>query len=59
LSADNPKFISFTAATVYARKIVLAPKLVRLTEGHKGQVAKLDLGYLIVEKEWYLGDSSA
>ncbi|MHB2036160.1 MAG: hypothetical protein ACYCPW_05390 [Nitrososphaerales archaeon] len=57
MSADSPKFVSFTTATVYARKIALSPKLVRLTGGHKGQMAKLDLGYLVVEKEWYLGDS--
>jgi len=54
LSADSHKFVSFTAATVYARKIALSPKLVRLTGGHKGQVAKLTRVVLLALKEMEL-----
>jgi hypothetical protein len=45
--------IDFIAATVYGRKIDLLPKLVMLTGGHKGQSAKVDLGYILIEKEWH------
>ncbi len=50
---NNTDIIHFTAATAYARKINVSPQLVRLTGGHRGQTAKLDLGYLIIEKRWY------
>jgi hypothetical protein len=48
----------FETATVYAGKINIMPRLVRLTGGHRGQMAKLDLGYLIVEKKWYPSSES-
>jgi len=50
LSSDE---IRFRAATVYAKKIVISPKLVAFTSAHRGQMAKLDEGILIIEQEWF------
>jgi hypothetical protein len=46
---DN--LIRFVTAEVYCRKIKIDPKLA--TYGtHKMRKAKLDTGYIIIEKEW-------
>ncbi len=45
--------VRFETATVYARKIAVAPKLIRLTGGHRGRKASLRLGYLVVDRSWY------
>lgn len=45
--------IRFARATVYARKIMLEKYLVRLTSGHRGRVARVYNGYIIIEKRWY------
>lgn len=50
---NDSNIIYFASATAYARKISILPRLVRLTGGHRGQMAKLELGYLIIEKRWY------
>ena len=46
--------IHFAAAVVYARKIVVHPKIISFTKVHRGQMAKLDYGYLIIEEKWFL-----
>ncbi|MBI2183583.1 MAG: hypothetical protein HYU39_01340 [Thaumarchaeota archaeon] len=51
--AENGSIIRFTSAVAYARKIEVAPRLVTLTGGHRGRMAKMELGYVIVEKKWY------
>lgn len=53
-SDEEERTIPFITAVVYARKIQLLDRLVRLTGGHRGQVAKLDLGYIVIEKEWHV-----
>ncbi len=45
--------IHFKLATVYARKIDVKKELVRLTGGHRGRVARVEKGYIIIEKRWY------
>ena len=47
------KAIHFHTAVVYARKIDLSNKLVRVWGVHRGQMAKLDDGFLIIEEEWF------
>jgi len=46
--------VNFTAATAFARKIVHnQKKRVMLTGNHKGTVATIDLGWIIIDQEWY------
>jgi len=45
--------VHFETATAYARKIDVPPKLVRLTGGHRGRMARLRFGYLVIDKKWY------
>jgi len=44
----------FKAASIYARKIVLIKKPIRLTSGHRGQAARAWNGYIVIEKRWYI-----
>ena len=56
LSQNNPPEgarIDFLAATVFARKIVIGKKLVVLTGCDRGQKASLDVGWIIIDKQWY------
>lgn len=50
--SNNDK-IHFRAATAIARKIQLYDQLVKSSGAHRGQMAKLDNGYLIIEKAWF------
>jgi hypothetical protein len=50
---DETKAIHFHAAVVYARKIDVNNKLVRVWGVHRGQMAKLDDGYIVIEEEWF------
>lgn len=43
----------FEAATIYAREIEVKKKPIRLTGGHRGQMAKAKNGYIVIEKRWY------
>lgn len=45
--------INFGAASVFARKIRLFKKPIRLTGSHRGRRANLTSGWLIVEQEWF------
>lgn len=45
--------VLFAAATAYARKIDIKDKLVKLTSSHRGQVATIDNGWIIIDQEWY------
>jgi len=45
--------VYFHAATVYARKIELGKKLVKLSGTHRGSSAACDDGYLIIEQRWF------
>jgi hypothetical protein len=47
----NPTY--FRAATVYARKISVREGLVRLSGVHRGKIAKIDNGYIIIEEQWF------
>jgi uncharacterized protein YggU (UPF0235/DUF167 family) len=50
--------VNFTAATVFARKIDVAKRQVMLTGGHKGNKASLDIGWLIIDRQWYPASTS-
>jgi hypothetical protein len=50
---DETKAIYFHTAVVYARKIVMGNKLISAWGVHRGQMAKLDTGYLIIEEKWF------
>lgn len=46
--------VNFTAATAFARKIVHnEKKVVSLTGNHRGTVATIDLGWIIIDQKWY------
>lgn len=45
--------VNFEAATAYVRKYVVHKKPVMLTSSHKGSRLTLDVGWLIIEQEWY------
>jgi len=45
--------VNFAAATAFVRKFVIKKKIIRLTGDHRGRELMLDLGYIIIEKEWY------
>jgi len=51
MSEEN--VVNFRAATVYARKIQVSPKVVMLSGAHRGSMAACDNGYLIIEQEWF------
>ena len=38
---------------VYARKIDIKPKIVNAFNVHRGSMASLDTGFLIIEEEWF------
>lgn len=44
--------VNFVGATAYARKIDKKSYTVKLTGGHRGQVAKMSKGYIVIEREW-------
>ncbi len=55
-SMDNQYF---SAATVYARKIDhKGDRIMNFMGAHRCQWAKLDTGYLIIDKPWYFKGSS-
>ncbi len=45
--------ISFAAAIVYAEKINLKPRKIQISKSHRGYMATLDNGFMIIEKKWY------
>lgn len=45
--------IYFSAATVYAEKINKKEKRVQISKAHRGYVATVDNGYMIIDKKWY------
>ena len=45
--------VYFEVATIYARKIELEKRPIRLTSRHRGQMAKAKNGYVIIEKRWF------
>jgi len=45
--------VLFSAATACARKIDVKNKLVALTSSHRGYVATIDNGWIIIDQEWY------
>lgn len=49
----NNDHIPFSAALVYARKIDVSPKVVTAFNVHRGRMAKLDTGFLIIEQQWF------
>jgi hypothetical protein len=53
LSSDGTDGINFHTAVVYARKIDVSNKLIRVWGVHRGQMAKLDTGYLVIEEKWF------
>ena len=46
--------INFVAATACARKIEQCTKKINFSSSHRGQIAKLEKGYLIIDQEWYV-----
>ena len=45
--------VYFAVATAFAKKIFVKPKLIQLTKAHRGTVATLDNGWLLIDKKWY------
>jgi hypothetical protein len=45
--------VLFLAATAYARKIDVKPKIVTLTSSHRGRMATIDSGWIIIDQEWF------
>jgi len=45
--------VLFSAATAFARKIDVKPRLVVLTSSDRGQLAKIDSGWIIIDQEWF------
>ena len=45
--------ILFLAATAFARKIDVKKNLVALSSSHRGQVATMDNGWIIIDQAWY------
>lgn len=45
--------VVFSAATAFARKIKVKDKLVVLTGCDRGQVAKIDSGWIIIDQAWF------
>jgi len=52
LSAEG-QIVYFEAATIIARKIRLCKEPVILSHAHRGQMAKAEIGRLIIDREWY------
>lgn len=51
---DAGSKIMFAAATAFARKIDHNKnKLIKLTGNHRGTMATIDQGWIIIEQEWY------
>jgi len=61
MSATNRKEICpeigmkvlFSAATAYARKIDVKDRLIVLTGRDRGQLAKIDSGWIVIDQEWF------
>jgi hypothetical protein len=45
--------VLFLAATAFARNIEKKDKVIVLTGSHRGQLAKMDKGWIIIEQEWF------
>jgi len=45
--------IYFELAKIYAREIEVRKRPIRLTSGHRGQMAKAKNGYIVIERRWY------
>jgi hypothetical protein len=45
--------VLFAASTAFARKIDVQDKLVTLTGGHRGRLAKIDSGWIIIDQAWF------
>ena len=50
---SNSEPTHFRSATVYARKIEIGKKIIRLTGNHRGSYALCDNGYLVIEQAWF------
>ena len=54
LFPSKGSIVYFTKATAFARDIDLKPKLVKLSGSHRGKMADLEDGYIIIRKSWYI-----
>jgi hypothetical protein len=45
--------VLFSAATAFARKIDKKDKIIVLTSRDRGQMAKLDSGWIVIDQEWF------
>jgi hypothetical protein len=45
--------VLFLSASAFARKIDVKKKTVAFSSSHRGQVATLDDGWLIIDRAWY------
>jgi hypothetical protein len=45
--------VLFLAATAFARKIDVKDKVIVLTSRDRGQIAKIDSGWIIIDQEWF------
>lgn len=52
-ASESSEPIYFAAAKIYAKEIEVKKKPVRLTGGHRGQMAVAKNGYVVIERKWY------
>jgi len=45
--------VNFESATAFVRKSVECSKPIMLTGNHKGKRVTLDLGWIIIDQQWY------
>jgi len=53
ISPEAGSRVYFAAATVYAERIKLKDKKVQISGAHRGYMAVLDNGFLIIDQKWY------
>ena len=45
--------VYFASATAFAERINVKKKRIQITKTHRGYMATLDNGLIIIEKKWY------
>ncbi|MFB0514101.1 MAG: hypothetical protein ACETVQ_00840 [Candidatus Bathyarchaeia archaeon] len=45
--------VYFAAATAFAERINVKKKRIQLTKAHRGYMATLDNGYILIDRKWY------
>lgn len=45
--------VLFAAAIAFAERIKLKKRKVKISRAHRGYAARLDNGFIIIERKWY------